>query len=68
MALNVANFSTRLGALFGYANTIATQASPLYVANLSSVLTTFDGTNYRNSVGNLADFSNNQMDCGIHEK
>jgi len=61
MALNVANFSTRLGALFGYANTIATQASPLYVANLSSVLTTFDGTNYRNSVGNLADFSNNQM-------
>jgi len=61
MALNVANFSTRLGKLFGYANSIATQVSPLYAANLSSVLTTFDGTNYRNSVGNLADLLNNQM-------
>jgi len=57
MPLNFTNFSTRLGKLFGYANSVETQVDALYNANLSSVLTTFDGTTYRPDVANLAPLS-----------
>ena len=60
MALNVANFTSRLGKLFGYANAVNTQVSPIYVANISSVMTTFDGTAYRSSVANIAAQAINQ--------
>lgn len=60
MALNVASFTSRLGKLFGFANAINTQVSPIYVANVSSVMTIFDGTTYRSSVANIAAQAINQ--------
>jgi hypothetical protein len=57
MAWNTTTFTTLLGRLFGYANSIKTQAADLYGANLSSVLTEFDGTDDRSSIANLAPLS-----------
>ena len=49
-SVNLTNFATRLGKIFGYANDIKTRMSPLYGADLSSLLTQFDGTDYRSAV------------------
>lgn len=57
MAWSANDFSTRLGKLFGYQNSVKTQTSPLYGANLTSIFTTFASTSDRASVGNLADLS-----------
>jgi hypothetical protein len=57
MAWSATDFSTRIGKLFGYQNSVKTQTSPLYGANLTSIFTTFASTSDRASVGNLADLS-----------
>jgi hypothetical protein len=57
MAWSSSDFSTRLGKLFGYQNSVKTQVSALYNANLTSIFTTFASTSDRASVGNLADLS-----------
>lgn len=60
MAVNITNLATRLGKLFGFANSVKTQMSPLYGANLTSLLTQFDGTDYRQVVSAFAGMSNPQ--------
>ena len=57
MAWSATDFSTRIGKLFGYQNSVKTQVSALYNANLTSIFTTFASTSDRASVGNLADLS-----------
>ena len=57
MAWNTSDFTTRLGTLFGYANSVQTQVSILYGTNLTNLLDVFDATPDRSSVGNLADLS-----------
>lgn len=57
MPWSSSDFSTRLGKLFGYQNSVKTQVSALYNANLTSIFTTFASTSDRASVGNLADLS-----------
>lgn len=59
-SVNLTNLATRLGKLFGYANSIKTQVATLYGANLSSLLTQFDGTDYRQSVAGFAGMDNPQ--------
>ena len=60
MALNINNFSTRLGKLFGYANSVKTQIAALYGSNLTSIFTSFDGTAYRGDISNLTPLSTPQ--------
>lgn len=55
MAWSTTDFTTRLGKLFGYANSVQTATYDLYGANLTSIFTTFASTSDRASVGNLAD-------------
>jgi hypothetical protein len=50
MAVNFTDLSTRLGKLFGYANKVQTQVSNFYNADLTSLLTEFDGSDYRDAV------------------
>ena len=50
MAVNLTNLATRLGKLFGYANKVKGQVSNFYGADLTSLLTSFDGTDYRDAV------------------
>lgn len=50
MAVNFTDLSTRLGKLFGYANKVKTQNSNFYGTDLSSLLTEFDGSDYRDAV------------------
>jgi hypothetical protein len=59
-SVNLTNLATRLGKLFGYANSIKTQTATLYGANLTSLLTQFDGTDYRQSVTQWTGMANPQ--------
>jgi len=61
MALNVTDFCTRLGKLFGYANSVKTQIADLYGANLTSVVSEFDGTNYQPDIANLLPLARPQL-------
>lgn len=57
-SVNIANLSTRLGKIFGYGASISTQMGPLYGANLTSLLTQFDGTDYRDAVAAFVNGAN----------
>lgn len=57
-SVNIPNLASRLGKLFGYGNAVSTQMSPLYEANLTSLLTQFDGTDYRDAVAAFLNAAN----------
>lgn len=57
MAWNTTDFATRLGKLFGYANSVQTEVTDLYNANLSSVFTTFASTADLPAVSTLSPLS-----------
>lgn len=57
-SVNIANLSTRLGKIFGYGASISTQMGPMYGANLTSLLTQFDGTDYRDAVAGFINGAN----------
>lgn len=57
MAWSTTDFTTRLGKLFGYANSVQTQMSPLYNANHASIFTTFASTSDLPAVSNISPMS-----------
>ena len=57
MPWNTTDFTTRLGKLFGYANSVQTEVTDLYNANLSSVFTTFASTADLPAVSTLSPLS-----------
>jgi len=57
MAWNTTDFATRLGKLFGYANSVQTEVTDLYNANHASIFTTFASTADLPAVSNLSPLS-----------
>jgi hypothetical protein len=57
MAWSTTDFTTRLGKLFGYADSVKTEVADLYGTNLSSVFTTFATTSDLPAASNLSPLS-----------
>lgn len=58
LGVDIDALADRLGKLFGYGNSVASQMSPLYEANLNSLLAEFDGSDYRDSVAAFSNSAN----------
>jgi len=57
-SVDLTALATRLGKVFGYGESIATQMDPLYTTNLGSLLQEFDGTDYRDAVAGFLNAAN----------
>ena len=60
MALNVSNFTDRLGNLFAYAEQVRELNYFLYLDYLTSLTTDFDGSGYQSTIANLQPLGNIQ--------
>lgn len=55
MAIDIEDYLTRMGTLFGYANSVAAITDPLTGSQMTTIVGLLDGTNYRTSASSLID-------------